>query len=185
MASSRDGPLPNTDVARLLREIGDLLELDQANPFRIRAYRNAARVIDGLTEPIAVVDANPETLLEELPGIGEDLAHTIRQLAATGGVALLTRLRRRISPDELELLQIRGLGPKRIRALKSAARRPVGGGSPPRARGGDGAHGARARRPLGGKAPGRALSASNRPAPNAPRHGGALRLAPGGPPARR
>lgn len=119
MASSRDGPLPNTDVARLLREIGDLLELDQANPFRIRAYRNAARVIDGLTEPIAVVDANPETLLEELPGIGEDLAHTIRQLAATGGVALLTRLRRRISPDELELLQIRGLGPKRIRALKS------------------------------------------------------------------
>ncbi len=120
MPARSDEPLPNTDVARLLREIGDLLELDQANPFRIRAYRNAARVIDGLTEPIAVVDANPDTALENLPGIGEDLARTIRQLTSTGGVALLTRLRKRISPDELELLQIRGLGPKRIRALKTA-----------------------------------------------------------------
>ena len=120
MASTLDEPLPNTDVARLLREIGDLLELDQANPFRIRAYRNAARIIDGLTEPIAVVDAEPDTALETLPGIGADLARTIRQLASSGSVALLTRLRTRISPDELELLQIRGLGPKRIRALRAA-----------------------------------------------------------------
>lgn len=122
MPTAPAGSLPNAEVARLLREIGDLLELDEANPFRIRAYRNAARTIDGLSEPVSVVDANPETALENLPGIGADLAHTIRQLASVGRVPLLTTLRRRISAPELELLQIRGLGPKRIRALKQALR---------------------------------------------------------------
>jgi DNA polymerase (family X) len=115
-----DGPLPNADVARLLREIGDLLELDQANPFRVRAYRNAARTIDTLSEPIAVADARPDTMLETLPGIGEDLARTIRQLAFEGGVPLLSKLRKHIPAEELELLQVRGLGPKRIQALESA-----------------------------------------------------------------
>jgi DNA polymerase (family 10) len=115
-----DGPLPNADVARLLREIGDLLELDQANPFRVRAYRNAARTIDTLAEPIAVVDARPDTVLENLPGIGEDLARTIRQLTFEGGVPLLSKLRKHIPAEELELLQVRGLGPKRIQALEAA-----------------------------------------------------------------
>ena len=120
MAAKSAGAIPNAEVARLLREIGDLLELDQANPYRIRAYRNAARVIDGLTEPVAVVDARPETVLESLPGIGEDLAHTIRELASKGRVALLDKLRTRVGPGEIELIQVRGLGPRKIQALRKA-----------------------------------------------------------------
>ena len=120
MAARPAGAIPNAEVARLLREIGDLLELDQANPYRIRAYRNAARVIDGLTAPVALFDARQDTSLENLPGIGEDLAHTIRQLASTGRVPLLETLRTRVGPGELELVQVRGLGPKRIQALRKA-----------------------------------------------------------------
>jgi DNA polymerase (family 10) len=67
-----------------------------------------------------MVDARPETTLENLPGIGEDLAHTIRELASKGRVELLDRLRGRIGPGELELVQVRGLGPKRIRDLRKA-----------------------------------------------------------------
>ena len=122
MAARPGEAIPNAEVARLLREIGDLLELDQANPYRIRAYRNAARVIDGLTEPVASVDARPDTSLENLPGIGEDLAHTIRELASKGRVALLDKLRTRVGPGELELVQVRGLGPKKIQALRKALR---------------------------------------------------------------
>lgn len=122
MASTRNGPLPNAEVARLLHEISDLLELDQASPYRIRAYRSAAHTIDGLAEPISVVDARPETALENLPGIGAALARTIRRLTVTGSVALLDRLRARYSADELDLARIRGIGPKRIRALESALR---------------------------------------------------------------
>lgn len=81
------------------------------NPFRIRAYRNAARTIDSLTEPISVVDARPETVLENLPGIGADLARTIRRLTATGSVALLARLRARLSADELERSVVRDANP--------------------------------------------------------------------------
>jgi DNA polymerase (family 10) len=120
VAAKSAGAIPNAEVARLLREIGDLLELDQANPFRIRAYRNAARVIDGLTEPVAAIDARPETTLENLPGIGDDLAHTIRELASRGRVELLEKLRSRVGPGELELVQVRGLGPRKIQALRQA-----------------------------------------------------------------
>src|SRR5512139_4092980 len=104
----------NADVARLFGEIADLLEIEGANPFRVRAYRNAARELELLGVPVADMVARGEDL-RELPGIGEDLAAKIREIVATGGSKTLERLRRELPPTITELLTIRGLGPRRVR----------------------------------------------------------------------
>src|SRR5581483_1018352 len=67
---SRAGTVTNADVARILRATADLLELGGENPFRVRAYRNAARVIEGLTLPVAALAMRGPKLLDDLPGIG-------------------------------------------------------------------------------------------------------------------
>jgi DNA polymerase (family X) len=106
----------NTEIAQCLDEIADLLELDDANPFRIRAYRNAARVVRGLGDEVAaLVEKGRE--LSELPGIGSDLAGKIREIAETGHLALLDRLRRATPPIATELLRLPGLGPRRVNIL--------------------------------------------------------------------
>ena len=68
--------MENLDIAHVLDELADLLEIQGANPFRIRAYRNAVRTVEGLTRPMrAMVDAGED--LSELPAIGKDLAQHI------------------------------------------------------------------------------------------------------------
>jgi DNA polymerase (family 10) len=104
----------NAEVARLLRETADLLDLSAANPFRVRAYRNAARVVEELPRPAALV---PESELDALPGIGADLAGKIHEAATTGRLAALAALERRIPAGLVALLQVQGLGPKRVREL--------------------------------------------------------------------
>ena len=106
----------NADIAAVFDEIADLLELQNANPFRIRAYRNAARVVGELRFDVAARLAEGREL-PKLPGIGEDLAGKMREIAARGTCALLERLRSKLPPGITELLRIPGLGPKRVQAL--------------------------------------------------------------------
>ena len=82
----------NADIAAAFEEIADLLELGDENPFRIRAYRNAARVVGGLSLDLAVTLAAGKDL-PKLPGIGADLAGKIHEIAATGTCKLLQKLR--------------------------------------------------------------------------------------------
>jgi len=109
-------PTHNADIAAVFEEIADRLEIQGANPFRIRAYRNAARMLGELPqEARALLDKGED--LTRLPGIGDDLAAKIREIVETGHCSLLDRLRRELPPAVTELLQIPGLGPKRVKAL--------------------------------------------------------------------
>jgi DNA polymerase (family X) len=106
----------NAEIAQALDDLADLLELDEANPFRVRAYRNAARVVRGLASEISAMLAKGSDL-SELSGIGEDLAGKIATIAKTGHLPLLDELRRKAPPLASELLKLPGLGPKRVKTL--------------------------------------------------------------------
>jgi DNA polymerase (family X) len=109
-------PVHNADIAAAFEEIAELLELGDENPFRIRAYRNAARIVGGLSLDLAgSLAAGKE--LPKLPGIGEDLAGKIHEIADTGTCKLLERLRKKFPAGITELMRLPGLGPKRVRAL--------------------------------------------------------------------
>jgi DNA polymerase (family 10) len=106
----------NAEVARLLREVADLLELQSANAFRIRAYRTAARAVEELPESVEQYVASGN-VLSDLPGIGKDLAQKIEEIATRGSTPLLEQLHRSARPGEVELMHVRGIGPKRARIL--------------------------------------------------------------------
>lgn len=109
-------PVHNADIAALFEEIADRLEIQGANPFRIRAYRNAARTLGELPQEARALLEKGEDLTR-LPGIGDDLAAKVSEIVTTGRCSLLQRLRRELPPAVTELLQIPGLGPKRVKAL--------------------------------------------------------------------
>ncbi len=102
-------------VAEILVEIGTLLELKGENPFKTRAYLNAARTIENLNEPLAKIVA--ENRLGEIKGIGEALEKKITELMRTGKLAYYDELKASIPPGLIEMLEIPGLGPKKIQAL--------------------------------------------------------------------
>lgn len=106
----------NAEIAQALEEVADLLELDEANPFRVRAYRNAARTLRGLSQEVTALLQRKEDLAE-LPGIGKDLAGKIREFTETGHLPLLDALHRSTPAVATELLKLPGLGPKRAKAL--------------------------------------------------------------------
>jgi DNA polymerase (family 10) len=109
-------PVHNSDVADIFNRVADLLELEDANPFRIRAYRNAARSVSDLPGDIAdKIESGQD--LTELPGIGKDLAGKIREIVETGTLSQLKELEDRNVPDLARLMKLPGLGPKRVRAL--------------------------------------------------------------------
>src|SRR5574340_1844288 len=109
-------PVHNADITTVFTEIADLLEIEGANPFRIRAYRNAARILGDLPQEARLrVERGDD--LTRLPGIGADLAGKIDEIISTGHCSLLDRLRRELPPAVAGLLKIPGLGPKRVKAL--------------------------------------------------------------------
>src|SRR5438309_2794172 len=108
--------MQNPDIARLFDEIADLLEIQDENPFRVRAYRNAARTVEGLGDSIGEMIAKGEKVTE-LPGIGKELALKIGEILDTGTCAALEELRKQLPPTITTLLRIPGLGPKRVQAL--------------------------------------------------------------------
>ncbi len=102
-------------IAEILSEIGILLELKGENPFKTRAYANAARALEALSEPLQKIIA--EERLGEIKGIGEALQKKITELATTGKLAYYDELKASVPAGFFELLQIPGVGPKKIKAL--------------------------------------------------------------------
>ncbi|MDE3154608.1 MAG: DNA polymerase/3'-5' exonuclease PolX [Acidobacteriota bacterium] len=109
--------MENLDVARIFNEVADLLEIQGANTFRIRAYRAAARTLETLPTPVAALVAAQPEALEELPGIGADLASKIVTIVKTGRLPLLRELSRKTPATLTALMRIPGLGPKRARLI--------------------------------------------------------------------
>lgn len=106
----------NEDIARIFDDTADLLAIKQDNPFRVRAYRNAARVLRSLGREVRdMLDAGRD--LEELPGIGADLAAQIQAIQRTGTSARLERLGKTVPRSLIELLSIPSLGPQRVSRL--------------------------------------------------------------------
>src|SRR6185369_8326951 len=102
-------------VAEILVEIGTLLELKGENPFKTRAYANAARTLEGLGEPLAKLVA--EKRLGEIKAIGEALEQKITELVETGKLKYYDELKTSIPPGLIEMLEIPGVGPKKIQAM--------------------------------------------------------------------
>ncbi|MBS1911064.1 MAG: DNA polymerase/3'-5' exonuclease PolX [Bacteroidetes bacterium] len=110
-------PIANAEIARLLREAADLLEIQNANPFRVRAYRNAARSVEDLARPVIPDDANTLAQLDAIPGIGPDLAGKILEIARTGSLHVLEELAKEVPRGAAMLMDVPGIGPRRARAL--------------------------------------------------------------------
>jgi DNA polymerase (family X) len=108
--------MQNPDIARIFDEVADLLEIQNQNPFRIRAYRNAARTIRDYAEPLADLVIE-ERDLTEIVGIGDDLAEKIGTIVTTGELPLRKQLASKVPAGLLDLLRIPGLGPKRVKLL--------------------------------------------------------------------
>jgi DNA polymerase (family 10) len=106
--------MENLAIARLLAEIGDLLEIKNENPFKIRAYRNASETIAHTAERIADL-SDAERLA--IPGIGKDLNAKIAELLTTGTIAYHQALLQEFPPTILDLLHLQGVGPKTVALL--------------------------------------------------------------------
>jgi hypothetical protein len=110
-------PASNAELGRALDEIAELLENEGANPFRVRAYRTAAGTLRGLDRPVTeILDREGVGGLEQLPGIGRSLAHSIAQLVASGRSALLERLRDSRAPEKL-FATVPDIGPQLARQI--------------------------------------------------------------------
>jgi DNA polymerase (family 10) len=109
-------PIHNQDIAELFEKVADLLEIEGANPFRVRAYRNAARVVSSMSQSLADLVARGEDLTR-LPGVGQDLAGKIQEIVKTGDLGMLKELEARTPPALTLLLNVEGLGPKRVHLL--------------------------------------------------------------------
>jgi len=109
--------MTNADIAAVFEQIADLLEFQGANPFRVRAYRNGARAIQDLPEPVEEVLGDPDRQLTDVPGIGKDLAEKAAVLVATGSLPMLEELLAEIPESVLAVLRVPGLGPKRAAVL--------------------------------------------------------------------
>jgi len=109
-------PVHNTDIAEKFSRLAELLEIQGANPFRIRAYRKAAQTIEGLPHSVASMLAEGADL-SDLPGIGEDLAAKIQEIVQTGHLSLLDQVSSQLPGQLAELAQIPSLGPKRVKRL--------------------------------------------------------------------
>lgn len=109
-------PIHNADIANVFSEMADLLEIQQANPFRIRAYRNAARIVGEMGRDVKAMIARGEDLTK-LPGIGDDLSAKMHEIVDTGHCRALDKLHAQLPPAITDLLHVPGLGPKRVREL--------------------------------------------------------------------
>jgi DNA polymerase (family 10) len=106
----------NASIAETLRRVADLLEIEGANPFRIRAYRRAALTVEDLPQSAAKMVADGKTLVG-LPGIGKDLAGKITEIVNTGHLEALAEIEARTPTTLAALTTVPGLGPKRVHQL--------------------------------------------------------------------
>ncbi|HVX87458.1 MAG TPA: helix-hairpin-helix domain-containing protein, partial [Gemmatimonadales bacterium] len=108
----------NAEVARLFRELADVLEIGGADRFRVRAYRNAARTVEECDPDVGVLVREGRERLTALPGVGEDLAGKIEEIVRTGRLKTLAQAERRVPKGMVELLRLPGVGPVRARAFR-------------------------------------------------------------------
>lgn len=109
--------MTNERIAAVFDEMADILEFQAANPFRVRAYRNAARTIRDFPESMAAIVENPTRALTDIEGVGADLAKKIETLVQTGELSQLNELRLQVPASVLEIMRIPGIGPKKAAAL--------------------------------------------------------------------
>src|SRR6266581_4049729 len=109
--------MDNREIARMLYETADLMEIAGEDGFRIRSYRNAAGVIEGYPEPIAAILKDPKQKVTDIAGIGKSMATALEEIEERGSFERRDQMLERYPPTALELLKIQGLGPKSIRAL--------------------------------------------------------------------
>jgi DNA polymerase (family X) len=109
--------MQNGEIAGLFLELADLLEIQGSNPFRIRAYRNAARTIENETESFDLIVKNSPEELQSFSGIGKDLAEKIVHVVETGSFSQLEELRNEIPVGVVQMLRLPGIGPKKVGAM--------------------------------------------------------------------
>ncbi|HAA89011.1 MAG: DNA polymerase/3'-5' exonuclease PolX [Thermoanaerobacterales bacterium 50_218] len=107
--------MTNWEIAQVFEEIADLLEIMGENPYKVRAYRKAARVLENLY--LDVQDLIEENRLEEIPGIGEALAAKIEELVKSGRLRYHEELKKKVPPGLREMLQIPGVGAKTVQII--------------------------------------------------------------------
>ncbi|HYA34098.1 MAG TPA: DNA polymerase/3'-5' exonuclease PolX [Candidatus Binataceae bacterium] len=111
--------MQNADIAKILNEIAQMLEVTGANFYRVRAYYNASRTVADQTTDLASLSIKE---LAEIPGIGKDLATKIDELNRTGDTDVLRELRKQVPAGMIEMLNLPGLGPKRVKQLADELR---------------------------------------------------------------
>ncbi len=109
-------PVHNADIAEVFDRMADLLEIQGANPFRVRAYRTAARTVLEYPQNLAALLQEGKEL-PKLTGIGKDLAGKIREIVETGTCSALRELEQEVPPELTEMLTLSGLGPKKAAAV--------------------------------------------------------------------
>lgn len=107
----------NDRIVQIFEEIGDMLEILGENVFRVRAYHRAAEVVRGLSDLEKMHKDNDKTI-ENLPGIGKDLHAKIIEIIETGESEMHARLLKQVGPGLLDMLRIRGIGPKKVKLFR-------------------------------------------------------------------
>ena len=120
LPADRKADVRNEDIVQTLNAIADLLEIKGDSRFRVNAYRDAGRHVEGLTESLATIAA--EGRLRSVPGIGEAIATKIQEMLETGHLAYYDRLSTEIPTTLLDLLQVPGLGPRKVKLLYESLR---------------------------------------------------------------
>src|SRR5271155_1495541 len=111
--------MDNITIARLLDETAALLEIDSADPFRIRSYRRAAEAVEQQTTQLSTLADDIKQLLA-IPGIGKGMAANIQAALSTGTLPLREELLQKYKPTMLELLRLPGMGPKTVALVWSS-----------------------------------------------------------------
>lgn len=106
--------MKNSEIAKIFDEIAEILEILDENPFRIRAYRKAARSLEALTKPVEELSSDE---LQKIPGIGKDLSSKINEFIQTGKLTFYEELKNKVPEGVLEITKIPGVGPKTARLL--------------------------------------------------------------------
>src|SRR3972149_3511642 len=109
--------MENADIAKIFEEIADLLEIKNDNPFRVRSYRNAALIIRGFPESVRSIVERDEKELENIKGIGKSIHEKIVEIVKTGKCKFHDELLKELPPGLLELLEVSGIGPKKVNLL--------------------------------------------------------------------
>ncbi len=108
--------ISNKEIAEVLNEIADYLEIQEKNEFRVRSYRNAARRISNLDKNITEMAKNKEDI-ESIPDIGESMAEKIEEIAKTGKISQLDELREKLPATLIEIMNLEQMGPKKTKVL--------------------------------------------------------------------